>query len=417
MQVIVNLQPLLSPLTGIGHYTRELTRELVDRQHSPDGVSSVLGLAGLRLNTVTADHPLLVGAGASQGADKAAAVHATHTARTTYAATTHGARARAWRFARRYLRNPATRFVYRQAFAQRLRLHAALSRDMQDTLYWEPNFIRLPWPGRSVVTLHDLSHCRFPEYHPRERVAFFNRYLAQSIAQATRINVVSQFTANEVTELFDVAPERIDLVPPGVAARFFEVDPAQRERVRELHALPARYCLSVGTLEPRKNLATLLRAFLSLPLERQRDCPLLVVGIAGWGDESLPEGATRALEEGRVRRLGYVSDRDLPALYANATLFAYVSRYEGFGMPVIEAMAAGVPVITADQTATREVAGDAALKVGADDAEAIRDALIRLQDDTALAQQLREAGRRRARSYTWQKSVGALEASFLAAMR
>jgi len=409
MQVIVNLQPLLSPLTGIGHYTRELTRELVNRQSSQGGVSSLLGLAGLRLNTVTADHPLLVGSDASQGADETATAQA--------AATTHAARAGAWRFARRHLRNPVARFAYRQAFAQRLRLHAVGNHEINDTLYWEPNFIRLPWSGRSVVTIHDLSHCRFPEYHPRERVAFFNRYLAQSIAQATRINVVSQFTANEVTELFDVAPERIDLVPPGVAARFFEVDPVQRERVRELHALPARYCLSVGTLEPRKNLKTLLRAFLSLPLERQRDCPLLVVGITGWGDESLPEGAAQALEEGRIRRLGYVSDRDLPALYANATLFAYVSRYEGFGMPVIEAMAAGVPVLTANQTATCEVAGEAALTVGPDDIEAIRGALIRLQDDIALSGQLREAGRQRARFYTWRKSADALEASFLQAMR
>ncbi|WP_168380959.1 glycosyltransferase family 4 protein [Modicisalibacter radicis] len=404
MQVIVNLQPLLSPLTGVGHYTRELTRELAGRQQAAGPVSSLLGLAGLRLNAVTVDHPLL-NASASQGIAEPGSASAAR------------ARVGAWQFARRYLRNPLTRFAYRQAFAQRLRMHALVSRDVHDTLYWEPNFIRLPWPGRSVVTLHDLSHCRFPEYHPKERTAFFNRHLAQSVARATRINVVSQFTANEVIDLFNVAPERIDLVPPGVASRFFEVDPVQCERVRKTHGLPARYCLSVGTLEPRKNLTTLIRAFLSLPHERQRDCPLLVVGITGWGDERLPDGAARALEEGRIRRLGYVSDQDLPALYANATIFAYVSRYEGFGMPVIEAMAAGVPVLTANQTATREVAGEAALTAEPDDVEAIRGALIKLQDDTTLAGQLREAGRQRARSFSWQKSADALEASFLQATR
>lgn len=393
MKLIINLQPLLAPLTGIGHYTRELTRELVLRQEQQALSGELKGLAGLRIDLLASHHPLL--AEAAPGAQPSGA-----------------ADGRAWQWARRYLRNPVTRFAYRQALSQRLRLHAWQGATSRESLYWEPNFIRLPWPGRSVVTVHDLSHRRFPQYHPRERIDFFNRHLAASLTRASRINVVSQFTADELQALYGVAPERIDIVPPGVAQRFFAVDEAQRTRAVARHDLPPRYCLSVGTLEPRKNLHTLLEAFLAQPLARQRDCPLLLVGMPGWGEQTLSTQARQALRDGRLRRLGYIADADLPALYANATLFAYVSRYEGFGMPVIEAMAAGVPVITADRSATREVAGDAALTVDPEDVDAVRHALEQLQDDNDLAEQLRQAGRKRAEHFSWNRSADALLASF-----
>jgi len=393
MEVIVNLQPLLGPLTGIGHYTRELLRQLVAEQAESLPSMTLKGLRGLRLEPLGAGHSLL--------AESPPNVPAS-------------ARFARRQFLRRYLRNSATRFAYHQLFAQRLRWHALSQRGASSSaLYWEPGFIRLPWPGRSVVTVHDLSHCRYPQYHPAERVAFFRRYLAPGLHRATRINVVSRFTADELVDLFDIEPQRIDIVSPGVAERFSAVSMADREQVRQRHSLPEDYWLSVGTLEPRKNLRTVLAAFLSLPLERQRARPLVLAGLAGWGDQTLPDGLAAALDEGRVRQLGYVDEAELPALYANASGFAYVSLYEGFGMPIIEAMAAGVPVLTADRTATREVAGDAALCVDPESRDAIRDGLIRLQDDSTLSKRLREAGRQRAAAYTWQRSAEALKASFI----
>lgn len=396
MKVIINLQPLMAPLTGVGHYTKELTRELVARSEQQGQDDRIKGLAGLRIGLLNSHHPLLA-------VSEPAASDAPPTSS-------------AWQWARRYLRNPLTRLAYRQALVQRLRVYALQSGSARESLYWEPNFISLPWPGKNVVTVHDLSHQRFPQYHPQERIDFFNRHLGASLAGATRINVVSQFTAGELQSLYGIASERIDVVSPGVAARFFTVDVEQRAKARERYALPPRYCLSVGTLEPRKNLDGLLTAFLSQPLARQHDCPLLLVGMRGWGEQRLSADAQRALDDGRLRRLGYVTDADLPALYANATLFAYVSRYEGFGMPVIEAMAAGAPVITSDRTATREVAGDAALTVDPDDTEAIRHALARLQDDDALRERLCHAGRQRASQFTWSRSADALQASFRHAM-
>nr|WP_298375203.1 glycosyltransferase family 1 protein [uncultured Halomonas sp.] len=398
MNLIINLEPLLKPLTGIGHYTRELTRELV-RESEGDQIAGLLGPRILRLSS---DHPLLGSPDVDDGA-----------ADETSSSAPEG---RLSQWARRYLRNGATRYLYHKATGLRLHRHASRQANPKDALYWEPNYVRLPWPGRSVVTVHDLSHRRFPEYHPKDRITFLERHLKASLAGATRINVVSRFTAQELTALFDIDPARIDIVSPGVAERFFNADAHQRERVRKRHDLPAHYCLSVGTLEPRKNLPRLLDAFLDQSLERQRNCPLLLAGQRGWGDQRLSQKALNAIEDGRVRQLGYIQDADLPALYANATLFAYISRYEGFGMPVIEAMAAGVPVVTADRSATREVAADAALKVDPDDTDAIRQALERLQDDSALGQSLRDAGRLRAGHFTWQHSAANLRASFRHAM-
>lgn len=403
MKVIVNLQPLLAPLTGVGHYTREITRELVRRQATEASfqLESLHGIAGTHIERLHASSPLLVGEASSNAHGD-----------TAVAASAVSRRHSAWRFARRYLRNPVTRALYRQALTQRLRLHTWRHPSLRNAIYWEPNFVSLPWSGRSVVTVHDLSHMRYPEFHPRERVDFFAQGLPQSLARASRIHVVSRFTADELQSLFDIDPARIDIVPPGVSERFYAVEPAQRERVRQRHALPARYCLSVGTLEPRKNLTTLIDAFLSLPPARQHACPLVLVGMPGWGAQRLSTAAQRALEDGRLRRLGYVDDDELPALYANATLFAYVSRYEGFGMPVIEAMAAGTPVITADATATREVAGDAALTVPPDDTGAIRDALDTLMNDPDQADRLCRAGLQRARMFSWPRSTDALLESF-----
>lgn len=419
MNLIINLEPLLKPLTGIGYYTRELTRELtkeLTRELVAGGENGenneIAGLLGPRIVHLNSDHPLL-GAPDIKGGPGAEDESSAETETETPSPAAEG---RLSQWARRYLRNGATRYVYHKATGLQLRRYAARQPNPKEALYWEPNYVRLPWPGKSVVTVHDLSHRRFPEYHPKDRIAFLERHLQASLNAATRINVVSRFTADELTALFEVDPARIDIVSPGVAERFFNVNARQRERVRKCHDLPAHYCLSVGTLEPRKNLPRLLDAFLDQSLERQRNCPLLLAGQRGWGDQQLSQKALDAFDDGRLRQLGYIHDADLPALYANAALFAYMSRYEGFGMPIIEAMAAGVPVITADRTATREVAADAALRVDPDDPTAIRQALERLQDDSALGHSLREAGRLRARHFTWQRSAANLRASFCHAM-
>lgn len=389
MHIIVNLQPLLTPLTGIGYYTRELTRELL----ADANTTSVAGVTGRKLETLTLNHPLLT---------TSSQASAPHTERD------HPA----WQFARRYLRNPLTRKMYRWLCSQRLRYNV----EHPDALYWEPNYILLPWKGRSVVTVHDLSHQRYPQHHPAERVRFLNQQLPKSLQRATRINVVSQFTANELQALHGIAAEKIDIVPPAVGPQFFL--PPTEEQVAQLtqrYQLPERYLLSVGTLEPRKNLATVLEAYASLPLAQQQATPLLLAGMQGWGSHTYTPQVQQAFSRGTIRRLGYVPSDDLPGLYAQAQGFVYVSLYEGFGMPVVEAMAAGTPVLTANTTATTEVAAGAALEVDPLNNEAVRHGLQQLMEahhDTRIT-----AGKARAQQFTWQRSSEQLLASFHRAMQ
>ncbi|WP_336269479.1 glycosyltransferase family 4 protein [Vreelandella arctica] len=383
MHIIVNLQPLLTPLTGIGHYTRELTRELL--QHDS---LSLEGVTGRKLETLTLEHPLL---------------QTTNVAGQPRTERDH----LAWQLARRYLRNGLTRKMYRWLCSQRLQYNIK----HPDALYWEPNYVLLPWQGRSVVTVHDLSHKRYPEHHPAERVRFLDRHLPESLQRATRINVVSQFTADELQELHGVSPERIDIVPPAVAERFFQPpSDAITADLRQHYQLPPRYLLSVGTLEPRKNLATVLEAFASLPFAQQQATPLLLAGMQGWGSQVYSEQVQQAFTRGTIRRLGYVPTDDLPGLYALAQGFVYVSLYEGFGMPVVEAMAAGAPVLTANTTATTEVAAGAALEVDPLDKDAIRHGLQRLMEETHDS--YIAAGKVRAQQFTWQRSAEQLLASF-----
>lgn len=393
MHIIANLQPLLTPLTGIGHYTRELTLALLAPPHAES--LSMEGFTGRTRELLTPEHPLLATCHGEAGAAAASERDG-----------------RGWQLAQRYLRNPLTRSMYRWLCTQRLQRGAT----NRDTLYWEPNYILLPWRGRSVVTVHDLSHQRHPEYHPRERVQFLERRLPESLARATRINVVSRFTAGELETLHGIDPARIDIVPPAVGPRFFVTpQPAQAAALKQRYDLPSRYLLSVGTLEPRKNLARVLEAYASLPAAERAATPLVLAGMQGWGSAGYSPRVECALREGSIRRLGYVPADDLPGLYAQAHGFVYASLYEGFGMPVLEAMAAGTPVLTSNVTATVEVSAGNAIEVNPEDPEAIRHGLGQLLDDTH--QPHIEAGRERARQFTWQDSASRLKASFTHALQ
>lgn len=385
MKIIVNLQPLLTPLTGIGHYTRELTLALLSLASEDIYLE---GITGRKREKLGFTHPLLLAEieNLSNSTDKNNKI---------------------WQLARNYLKNPATRKLYRWVCTQRLKV----GMKDPDTIYWEPNYILLPWSGRSVLTVHDLSHERHPSFHPKERVNFFNQYLSESLSRATRINVVSQFTANELKILHGIDSSRIDIVPPAVASRFFVTqEPCQQLKIQRRYNLPKQFLLSVGTLEPRKNLVNVLEAFASLSIQEQKQAPLLLVGMQGWGEQVYSEQVHRSFRLGTIQRLGYVHSNDLPGLYSLALGFVYVSLYEGFGMPVIEAMAAGTPVLTANTTATTEVSGGAALEVAPEDVDAIREGLRQLVG--CSHNERIEKGIKRAQGFTWEASAQRLLGSF-----
>jgi glycosyltransferase involved in cell wall biosynthesis len=240
-----------------------------------------------------------------------------------------------------------------------------------------PVALRIP----SVATLHDFSSLTMPLRHRAKTVLSFNLFIGRSLQMATRIAAVSRSVAEEAVRWFGVSRTRIELVPNGVDETF---TPGGEEE---------DYVLFVGTREPRKGLDDLLAVWESLPQPRTR---LVICGDAGWGDVTLPRDAEVT---------GYVSRDQLRALYRGARAFVYPSRYEGFGIPPLEAMACGAPVIATRTGAIAEYAGDAALLIDPGDRDALRSALVRILGDASLRATLRARGPERARIFTWSRSA------------
>jgi glycosyltransferase involved in cell wall biosynthesis len=257
-----------------------------------------------------------------------------------------------------------------------------------------------------VVTIHDLAFLADPTQATRHGLRFFRRGTELARRHARLVLVPSEATAAECrTAGFD--GDRIRVVPWGVDP--VTVEPAAVERARAAHGLERPYVLFVGTIEPRKNLAGLVGAMATLA---GRDVDLVVVGPEGW-NEDLDERIRVLAPTGiGVHRLGFLPLAALPPLYAGAAAFCYPSLREGFGLPVLHAMAAGAPVVTSLGTATEEVAGDAALLADPTDHAAIGSALAAILDDPALADDLRRRGRDRAAGFTWARTADATAAAY-----
>lgn len=276
----------------------------------------------------------------------------------------------------------------------------------QHYVYHEPSYILGPYDGPSVATVHDLSHMHYPEFHPASRVEYLSRELPRTIERATHLITVSEFVRQEMIDILGISPDKVTAVLNGVDERFVPMSPAQTLAVRRRYELDdVDYLLVVATLEPRKNLGRLLSAYAGLPEAVRRRHPLVVVGARGWRDEALNQQLERMIATGDVRKLGYVHDDDLPALYAGAHSFTYPSVYEGFGLPVLEAMACGIPVMTSQASSMPEVLGDTGLAVDPLDVDAMREGLRKLLEDDEFRAFSAKAGPQRAKGLGWDKCV------------
>lgn len=264
-----------------------------------------------------------------------------------------------------------------------------------------------------LATLMDAIPLSHPEWVAYRFRSLKNEAWRRSAHWADHVLTISEFSRREIARWFRLPASRISVIPLGVDARWFETpEPAERECVRQDYALPGRFFLFVGTLQPRKNLERLVQAHALLPAEVRRDFPLIIVGRRGWGCEELV-GRLEGAGLPDVRWLSYVPDADLPGMLALATALVFPSLYEGFGLPVLEAFAAGTPVIASSATSVPEVAGDAALLVDPMDTGAWCEAMRTLAGDENLAGCLREKGRARARLFSWDRTTAELARLYL----
>ena len=396
MDLLVNVTSLQSPLTGIGHYTHNLLRDFIVRSDIKDirGVSALGGQSKAELTALIERLECSNIPGKSSGGDSS------HCAGSMFHRILGP---RGIQFAKQV---PGIRRLKRGMEQYRTR---EFSKACRQHVYWEPNYILLPFDGPSVTTIHDVSHIHYPQYHPEERVRFLDQHLAESIERAQSLVVVSEFTREEVIKSFGVDSRQMSVITPGVSPSFGGVyEETELIEMRHRYKLPENYILYVGTLEPRKNLCGLIRAYKTLPSSLRQRYPLVLVGCKGWGNEELENELRTMLNRGEVLRLGYVAQGDLPKLYNAATVMTYVSFYEGFGMPIAEAMAAGTAVLTANCASMPEVAGGCAELVDPNNIENIGDALRLLLEDDCHRQSLVEAGRLHAQQFTWERSANQL---------
>jgi alpha-1,3-rhamnosyl/mannosyltransferase len=268
-------------------------------------------------------------------------------------------------------------------------------------VYQEPNFIPFACELPTVVTIHDLSVLLHPEWHPAERVRHYEQHFHHGLSRCAHVLTVSEFTRREVISALGWPPERVTRAYNGVRPTMMRLASNSVRRTLRRLKLPSRYLLHVGTIEPRKNLVTLIRAYGALSASLRESCPLVLVGGWGWNHDEV----ARILEaDGRrlgVRHVGYVSERDLPAVYNGATALVFPSFYEGFGLPVVEMMACGGAVLASTAEALVELVTDEAHLIDPHDLGGWQLAMKRVIEDEEWRATLRAGAVRRAARFTW----------------
>lgn len=283
-----------------------------------------------------------------------------------------------------------------------------------DVLY-SPDFLLPPTRARrTIVTIHDLSYLRVPECFPPTLKSYLDRAVPRSLRRADLVLADAQSTRNDLLELYGVSPERVQVLYSGVDKRFSPNIPMnEQERVRSKYDLHSRYLLSVSTIQPRKNYVRLIQAFSNMKPQTP-NLRLLISGGKGWMYEEVYSTVEKLGLGDRVLLPGFAAEQDLPALYAMATLFVYPSLYEGFGLPVAEAMASGVPVVCSNASSLPEVAGSAALYFNPLDVRAMQDAIERALDDESMRKDLRQKGLDQVQQFSWDRAAQELAHALMA---
>lgn len=275
-------------------------------------------------------------------------------------------------------------------------------------LYHATDFVLPPTRSgtRTLLTVHDLSFIRVPNTASPTLKAYLDEFVPRSVEAADHVLADSAATKSDLIDLYGTRADKITVLYSGVDSGFSQVsDPMELERVSVKYSLEKiSYLLSVGTVQPRKNYSRVIEA-LSAVRRMGHDLHYVIAGASGWLEDEMLQTIKRTGMNDCVHLLGLVEDRDLPALYSGATMLVMVSLYEGFGLPVLEAMACGTPVITSNLSSLPEIGGDAALLVDPYDTAAIRKAILEIETDADRRAQLIQAGFLQAKQFTWMRAA------------
>lgn len=292
---------------------------------------------------------------------------------------------------------PAARILWEQLIAP-----WELMREKADLLHSLAFVSPLVCPCPAVVTVYDLSFLHTPERLGAGRRAYLRSFTAASVRRARRVIAISESTRRDVAAHYHVPVEQIDVAYPGVHSRFRPLPEAEVAAFRARLGLPERFIFYLGTLEPRKNVDVLIRAFARV---RSGDLRLVLAGPKGWAYQATFQAVSDLHLDGEVIFPEYLSPEELPHWYNAATAFVYPSAYEGFGLPLAEALACGLPSVTTNVSSLPEIAGEAALLVPPHDEAALAEALARLLADSALRSDLAMRGPARAGRFTWANTA------------
>ncbi|MFH1148745.1 MAG: glycosyltransferase family 1 protein [Pseudomonadota bacterium] len=359
MEIVTNTTPLINPRTGIGNYVYSLLQEFVRQRPEHTYHYYCYGYLSKRL----------------------------------YSPGGRGVFCR--------LKETVKRIPFLSSLARELKddLAAGLRPHREFDLYFEPNFVPLDLKAKGIVTtVHDFSVQLYPEWHPRERVERFSRDFSKSIQRSDVIITVSKYVADEARELLKGGQEIVTIYHGYDSGVFHSAAGGETKP-----GSTADYILFVGSIEPRKNLVSLLKAYSLLPAQTKQKYKLLLAGFGGWKNEEV--FSLLAALKGHVEYKGFVDNDSLAGLYRNAACFVYPSRYEGFGLPPLEAMACGCPVVVSNVTSLPEVCGEAAYYIDPLSVESIADGMHQVLTDGALMQDLKRKGLERAGLFSWKKSA------------
>lgn len=362
LHIGINGRSMFRQLTGVQHYTREVTRALLGLEVDDVRFTVFAGREGRR--------------GLDEGLPVSASIIPAG--------------------------GPLRGIAWEQSLLRRMIKKAGV-----DVIFNPANVAPLSPPAPSVVTVHDLAFRLFPENFSRPFSAYYRVLVPRITRQATAVIAVSENTRADLVEHLGLPPEKVTVVANGVSPEFRRhIHREELQEVRRRYRLPDNFFVSVASLEPRKNLQAIFRAYRLLAGEITSTESLVLVGAGNriYTDAGLQDELQRA-RPGTVHALGYVPIEDLPAIYRLATALVYPSLYEGFGLPVLEAMASGTPVITSNRSSLPEVAGEAAILVNPESIEELAGAMDLIATDSGIRNLLVERGKKRAAGFSWEHTA------------